>query len=90
MAPEQEKNRSLTEDVSAHTLKRCLGRPPKPEHLVRSKILPIRLTVDEFRELESAVERLGVTVADTMRDGARLYIQSKSKDGSSKGKEQNH
>ena len=87
MTEEQEKNKSLLNDQGVYTVTPCMARPPKPKHLVRSKMLPIRLTAAEFREFESAAKRLGVTVADVMRDGARLYIQLKSKDGSSKEKE---
>ena len=87
MTQEQDKNESLTDHVSVYTITPCMGRPPKATHLVRSKMLPIRLTSGEFDELEAAARRLGVTLADMMRDGARLYIQLKGKDGSSKGKE---
>ncbi len=87
MTQQQDTNRFLTGDVSVYTIKQCMGRPPKPKRLVRSKMLPIRLTEAESEEFEAAAQRLGVSVADMMRDGARLYIQSRSKDGSSKREE---
>jgi hypothetical protein len=50
-------------------------------------MLPIRLTQAEFNQLDREAGRLGITVADLLRDGARLYIQLKSEDGSSTRKE---
>jgi hypothetical protein len=50
-------------------------------------MLPIRFTVSEFKELEREAGRLGVTVAEMLREGARLYIQLKGEDGSSTRKE---
>jgi hypothetical protein len=64
-----------------------MGRPPKPEALRRSKLFPLRLTPGEMAELESASRRLGETVADIFRKGAKLYV-ARGKDGS-KRKEQN-
>jgi hypothetical protein len=58
-----------------------MGRPPKPESERRSKLFPLRLTLDEIAALETAARRLGVTVAEIFRQGAQLYIE-KSKDGS--------
>ena len=66
---------------SVYTTMPRVGRPPKPEHERRSKMLPIRLTADEIAEFESAAQRMGITVADILRDGGRLYIQAKGKDG---------
>jgi hypothetical protein len=64
-----------------------LGRPPKPEGERRSRLFPLRLTPGEVEELESASRRLGETVADIFRKGAKLYI-TRDKDGS-KRKEKN-
>ena len=58
-----------------------MGRPPKPESQRRSKLFPLRLTPGEIEELESASRRLGETVADIFRKGAKLYIM-RGKDGS--------
>src|SRR5436190_5458380 len=82
MMQDDDNNEPLTKGVAVYTITPCMGRPPKAKHLVRSKMLPIRLTSGEFDELEAAARRLGVTVAEMMRDGARLYIQLKGKDGS--------
>jgi hypothetical protein len=63
-----------------------MGRPPKSESERRSKLFPLRLTLGEIAELETASRRLGVTVAEIFRQGAQLYIE-RSKDGSKrKGK----
>lgn len=62
----------------------CMGRPPKPEHLRRSKLFPLRLTPGEFARFERAARRLGVTVAEMLREGADLYIKSRGRDGSPK------
>jgi hypothetical protein len=58
-----------------------MGRPPKPESDRRSKLFPLRLTLGEIAELEAASRRLGETVADIFRKGAKLYIE-RSKGGS--------
>ncbi len=79
---EQVRNRkSLTSDVSVYTNTPCMGRPPKPEAERRSKLFPLRLTPGEMAELESASRRLGETVADIFRKGAKLYVE-RGKDGS--------
>ena len=44
-------------------------------------MLPIRLTAAEMAEFDSAAQRLGVTVADILREGGRLYISTRGKDG---------
>lgn len=67
--------------------KRRMGRPPKPKHLRRSKMLPIRLTEAEFHKLDREAGKLGITVAELLRQGARLLIQMKGEDGSSTRKE---
>ena len=58
-----------------------MGRPPKPEHLRRSKLFPLRLTPGEFARYERAARKLGVTVAQLLREGADLYIQTRGRDG---------
>jgi hypothetical protein len=79
---EQEGNRNdLTSELTVYTNTRCMGRPPKPESERRSKLFPLRLTPGEIAELESASRRLGETVADIFRKGAKLYI-TRDKDGS--------
>lgn len=71
----------LTCEVSVYTNTPCMGRPPKSESERRSKLFPLRLTPGEIAELESASRRLGETVADIFRKGAKLYI-TRGKDGS--------
>jgi hypothetical protein len=79
---EQQGNRNdLTPEVKVYTNTPCMGRPPKPESERRSKLFPLRLTPGEIAELESASRRLGETVADIFRKGAKLYIM-RGKDGS--------
>jgi hypothetical protein len=85
---EQIRNKNfLTSDVYVYTYISCMGRPPKPEAQRRSKFFPLRLTPAEIAELESASRRLGETVADIFRKGAKLYVE-RGKDGS-KRKEKN-
>ena len=86
---EQQENRNrLTGAVNVYTNKPCMGRPTKPADERRSRLFPVRLTLGESAELESASHRLGVTVADIFREGAKLYIE-RSKDGSER-KEKNN
>ncbi len=88
MPKEQVRNRKdLTASLSVYTRTLGMGRPPKPEHLRRSKLFPLRLTPSEMAALELASRRLGQTVAEIFRQGAALYIQEKGKGGSRKRKE---
>ena len=80
--------KSLTSEVSVYTTTSCMGRPPKPEAQRRSKLFPLRLTPGEIEELESASCRLGETVADILRKGAKLYI-TRGKDGSKRKEKKN-
>jgi hypothetical protein len=73
-----------TPGYSVYTNTRCMGRPPKPEHLRRSKLFPLRLTPGEIARYERAARKLGVTVAEMLRQGADLYIQTRGRDGSPK------
>jgi len=87
---EQEGNRiALTCRVNVYTNKMCMGRPPKPESERRSKLFPLRLTHGEIAELEAAARRLGVTVAEIFREGAKAYIEKRSKDGSKRKEKKN-
>jgi hypothetical protein len=65
-----------------------MGRPPKAESERRSKLFPLRLTPGEIAELETASRRLGETVADILRKGAKLYLM-RSKDGSTRKEKKN-
>ena len=86
MCREQMKNRfHLTRrPQSVYTNIRCMGRLPKPEHLRRSKLFALRLTPGEIARYERAARKLGVTVAQLLREGADLYIQTRGRDGSPK------
>ena len=72
---------TLTSDENVYTHTPCMGRPPIPEAQRRSRLFPLRLTPGEIAEFQAASRRLGETVADIFRKGARLYIE-RSKDGS--------
>jgi hypothetical protein len=90
MRREQSRNKKhLTPSLSVYTsgLRMGIGRPPKPEHLRRSKLFPLRLTPGEAAELESAARKLGEPVAAILRKGASLYIRQRGKGGSSQRKE---
>lgn len=71
---------------SVYTNIRCMGRLPKPAHLRRSKLFPLRLTPGEFARYKRVARNLGVTVAEMFRKGADLYIttQTRGRGGSSK------
>jgi hypothetical protein len=60
----------------------AIGRPPKPEHLRRSKLFPLRLTPSEMADFDKASRSLGEPVAAILRKGARLYIHRRGKGGS--------
>ena len=86
---EQQGNKNdLTSKVNVYTNTPCMGRPPKPESERRSKLFPLRLTPGEMAELESASRRLGESVADIFREGAKLYIE-RGKDGSKRKEKKN-
>ncbi len=73
-----------TPSHSVYTNTRCMGQPPKPEHLRRSKLFPLRLLPGEYACYKRAARKLGVTVAEILRKGADLYIQTRGRDGSPK------
>jgi hypothetical protein len=64
-----------------------MGQPPKPEHLKRSKLFPLRLTPGEITYLKRASRKLGESVAAILRKGAVLYIQMRGKGGSQRREE---
>jgi len=64
-----------------------VGRPPKPEHLRRSKMFPLLLTPGEFNQLHAEARRLGVSLAKLFREGAALYIETRGKGGHRQRKE---
>jgi predicted DNA-binding protein len=65
-------------------------KPYKPSHLVRTRLFPVRVSQEEFEWLTNTSQRLGVTVADLMRNGARAYAAMlEQKGGPRKEKLQN-
>ena len=80
----ENKNQLDTSSISVYTITRCMGRPPKPEHLRRSKLFPLRLTPGEFACEKRATRKPGVTVAEMFPEGADLCIQMRGRDGSPK------
>ncbi len=72
----------LTSDIHVYTFTPRMARPPKPEHLRRSKLFPLRLTPSEIARLERASRRLQEPVADIFRKGAELYLEMRGKGGS--------
>ena len=83
------KNGQLRLDNSfyVYTIKICMGRPSKPDHLRRSKLFPLRLTPGDLARYEQAAHELGVSVAALFREGADLYILKRGKAGSPPKKE---
>ena len=73
--------------IYVHTFISHMGRPPNPDNLRRDRMLPIRVSDDEWMHLRKAAAKLGMKVSEIFREGARLYIHERGKDGSPKGKE---
>ena len=65
-----------------------MGRPPKPENERRSKMLPLRLTEDEWRNVLQASKETGISVSEIFREGAVLFIRERNKGGSRKQREE--
>ena len=49
-----------------------MTRPPKPAHLKFSKMVPVKMTDAEWKELSTLAEAASVPLSQLMRDGARL------------------
>ena len=82
------KNRlPLTPPLMIHTITDDMVRPTKPEHLRRTKTFAVKLTASEWNWLESSARGLGVSVAEMLREGAKLYVQTRGQDGSRQRKE---
>ena len=52
-----------------------MGRPPLPDNKRRSKMLPLRLTEDEWSYILQASKETGISVSNIFREGAVLFIQ---------------
>ena len=76
------KTQRLTETINVYTVMSRMARPPKPEHLRRSKLFPLRLTPSEIAKLERASRSLKEPVAEILRKGAELYLEMRGKGGS--------
>ncbi len=61
--------------VNVYTRVSRMAGHPKPDHLRRGKMLPIRLTAAEWDQLKGAASRLGMNVSEILREGAKLYIR---------------
>ena len=77
----------LTLPVMVNTINQNMVRPTKPEHLRRTKMFSMKLTASEWSWLEASAKKLGISVAEMLREGAKLYVEMKGKDGSRKRKE---
>lgn len=75
--------------INVSTVASRIVRPLKPENLRRDKMLPLRLTKDEWRHLRDAGSTLGANTSEIVREGAILYIHERGKDGSQHRKETN-
>lgn len=67
----------LTRPIMIHTIIGNMARPTKPEYLRRTKTFAIKLTASEWSWLEASARKLGVSVAEMLREGAKLYVQGK-------------
>lgn len=72
----------LTENIDVHTVISRIARPPKEDHLRRSKLFPLWHTPSGIAQIEPASRRHQEPVADFVRDGAVLYLEMRSRDGS--------
>lgn len=52
-----------------------MGRPPLPKRKRRSRVLQIRFTKSEMTKLERASRRLGLPIAEILRQGGKMFIQ---------------
>ncbi len=66
----------------------CMARKPyKPENLLKTRIVPVRVTGDFHRWLEDTSSRLEISASVLMREGAKVYArQLEQKDGPRKEK----
>ena len=55
--------------------------PYKPPHLVKTKMIPVRVSQEYWNWLTTASERLGVPISRLMREGARVYARQLERKG---------
>jgi len=56
-------------------------KPYKPRHLVKSRMIPVRVSEEYSEWLYAASSRLGVPISDMMREGARVYAMQLEQKG---------
>ncbi len=60
----------------------CMAKKPyKPEHLLKTKMVPVRVTGDFHRWLEDTSSRLEVSASFLMREGAKVYARQLEQKG---------
>ena len=68
-----------------HSCSVAVAKPSTPDHLRKTKTVPVRMTPENFRWIQRASERLRVPISVLLREGARMYItQLEQKDGPGK------
>lgn len=72
----------LTADMDVHTVMSRMAKPPKADHLRRSKLFPLRYTPSGIAQIEPASCRLEEPIAELVRDGAMLFLEMRGKGGS--------
>jgi hypothetical protein len=48
-----------------------MGRPPKPKAHRKSKRVEVRISTEEYRELEAKAKAAGLTVSEFLRERAK-------------------
>jgi len=56
-------------------------KPYIPSHLVKSRMIPVRVSEEYSQWLYAASSRLGVSISDMMREGARIYAMQLEQKG---------
>ncbi len=58
----------------------------KPVHERKTKMVPVRMTEEFFKSLQTSSARIGLPISVLLREGAKAYIrQIERKDGPKKG-----
>ncbi len=79
----------LTTLINVYTLME-VGRPFLPQHLRKEKMLPVRFSASELKELKQRSKRFGVPLAEMVREGIKLYLLRLEQQGESKTKGGQH
>jgi len=75
----------LTTVINVYTIME-VGRPFLPQHLKKEKMLPVRFSASELKELRQRSKRFGVPLAKMVREGIKLYLRKLEQQGESKRK----